>query len=738
MIKAKGATMEKQYEIGNLITELRKEKKLTQSKLAEALGVTDKSVSKWENGKSLPDTKIMPRLCEILGISLEELLNGKLNPITESPVLDDLQRLEHVYKYYSDEHRVNVGISDINLALNLGERVAITGPSGSGKTTLLKMIGGIDRFERGEIFIRKEGISRFDEEDYELYRKDFIAYIFQEYGVFENYSLLDNLILVRLLMGDAYKEAKAKALAMLEKVGFAKFAGKKASKLSGGQKQKLAVARALLKDSPIILGDEITSSLDKKSAKEVLRLLFANASGKLVVLVTHHYEEVEEFCTRKITMADGGIVKDEVLEIVPKQDPRAIRQPSRKLNPLRALGILFRNRVGLGLALLSLCLIPSAAIVGGNYGLDYAYQTTLKEPTTHLLNEDELYVRKKDGFANGELLEIASRFEGTCFAQTHAKTGFSYVADPSVPKGIRYTRALDSVFGFSVPTSLAVTFAEKRLSGENDAYPERISVEDYLAILPALNYFGKKDNKPMPPLKLKYRLGEEEFATNVACVNLLPADETPKIHVRPGRLPDGAEPLSISFADGTEASDFALDASQDGLTAMYVGFPRTYFSHFVGDVTEINLLCPTGKKAEMKRSLASDGYVVISAEDELGGIKGNDVAFTNEALFSLFSVLITIALIPLARRFSSLTLRGQKHEVYLWRRIGFSSEDVEASFLALQMVPMAVLDALCLAGVWFLGLASPALLTLSLIEMGLLTYFLWVGDIKAMRKTMEA
>ena len=89
--------MERQYEIGNLITELRKEKKLTQSKLAEALGVTDKSVSKWENGKSLPDTKIMPRLCEILGISLEELLNGKLNPITESPVLDDLSR--HVFMW---------------------------------------------------------------------------------------------------------------------------------------------------------------------------------------------------------------------------------------------------------------------------------------------------------------------------------------------------------------------------------------------------------------------------------------------------------------------------------------------------------------------------------------------------------------------------------------------------------------------------------------------------------------
>nr|MCR5349071.1 helix-turn-helix domain-containing protein [Bacilli bacterium] len=184
--------MEKQYEIGNLITEQRKLKNLTQRELADALGVTDKSVSKWENGRSLPDTKIMPRLCEVLGISVEELLEGKLKPLADSPELDDLQRIEHVYKYYSDDHRVNVGVSDINLTFNLGERVAITGPSGSGKTTLLKMIGGIDRFERGEIFIRKEGISRYDDEDYESYRKDFIAYIFQEYGILDHYSIIDN------------------------------------------------------------------------------------------------------------------------------------------------------------------------------------------------------------------------------------------------------------------------------------------------------------------------------------------------------------------------------------------------------------------------------------------------------------------------------------------------------------------------------------------------------------------
>lgn len=737
MIKAKGATMEKQYEIGNLITELRKEKKLTQSKLAEALGVTDKSVSKWENGKSLPDTKIMPRLCEILGISLEELLNGKLNPITESPVLDDLQRLEHVYKYYSDEHRVNIGISDINLALNLGERVAITGPSGSGKTTLLKMIGGIDRFERGEIFIRKEGISRFDEEDYELYRKDFIAYIFQEYGVFENYSLLDNLILVRLLMGDAHKEAKAKALAMLEKVGFAKFAGKKASKLSGGQKQKLAVARALLKDSPIILGDEITSSLDKKSAKEVLRLLFANANGKLVVLVTHHFEEVEEFCTRRISMADGAVVGDEIIEITPRAPimPPQIHRSANRPNPFRAFGTLWRNRAGLVFGLSLLCLIPASAIIAANVGMDYAYRETSRQPTEHLFAENELYVRKKEGFSDEEMRQIASMAERTFIASPHAAPGFSYVADPSVSPGVRYCTNKDSVFGQSFPVPLAVTFAETRLSEKGETYRERISIEDYIALAPVFSYFGKRTEQTTV---LKYVIGENEVTSNVFCFNFRIDDKSDAVYVNHDFASMASRFLSLTFPDGSVTGNIiVLEGKDAGLPASYVGFTKVHLSHFRSSVTEMNLLCPAGKKEAMKSALRDAGYVVLASEDELGGIKGNDVLFLNEVLFSLFSVILTVILIPLTRRFSSLVYKGQRPEMVLWRRIGFSGRDVSSSFVALQMVPMLAIYCIYLTTFWIVGFVSPALLTLSFIELGLMAYFLWNGDIKAIRKAME-
>lgn len=270
--------MDKKYQIGNFITQCRENKKMTQSKLGELLGVSNKAVSKWENGKSLPNTKIMTKLCEVLDVSIEELLEGKRFEIQKEKV--NLTEFEHVFKYYNNDSRIEIGLYDISLSFNLGEIVAICGVSGSGKTTLIKAIGGLDTIESGEIYLQKEGISRYDEIDFEEYRKSYISYIFQDYGILENYTILDNLLIIRLLMGDDYKTAFNKANDILKEINLYNYRNKKANKLSGGQKQKLAIARAVIKDSPILLGDEITANLDHKQAKDVLKTLMKHAKNK--------------------------------------------------------------------------------------------------------------------------------------------------------------------------------------------------------------------------------------------------------------------------------------------------------------------------------------------------------------------------------------------------------------------------------------------------------------------------
>ena len=222
-------------------------------------------------------------------------------------------KLENLSKYYYSSTSVTCALRKINLEFKVGEFIAITGESGSGKTTLLNIISGLDSYEDGELYFNNKKTSYFDGEDWENYRKDQIAFVFQNYNLIDSYSVLENVMVTYIIEGRSYKEAKRKAKELLKFVGLDKDVHKKATKLSGGQKQRLAIARALAKDSKIIVADEPTGNLDNENGVAILELLKKVAKEKLVIVVTHNYSQIEPFITRKIRLHDGEVVSDDFI-----------------------------------------------------------------------------------------------------------------------------------------------------------------------------------------------------------------------------------------------------------------------------------------------------------------------------------------------------------------------------------------------------------------------------------------
>ena len=207
--------------------------------------------------------------------------------------------LKNVSKYYYNKGIITSGFVKVNLKLDMGEFVAITGESGSGKSTLLNVISGLISYEEGEMYINGNETSYYTEKDYENYRKKYVGNIFQSFNLVNSYTVFQNIELVFLLNGYKRREVKKRVLELIDQVELTKYKNRKVSKLSGGQKQRVAIARALAQDTPIILADEPTGNLDKRSSEKVLELLHDISKDKLVIVVTHNYDQIEQYVTRK-------------------------------------------------------------------------------------------------------------------------------------------------------------------------------------------------------------------------------------------------------------------------------------------------------------------------------------------------------------------------------------------------------------------------------------------------------
>ena len=219
-------------------------------------------------------------------------------------------QIKNISKQYKTGSLVQKALDNVSLDLRDSEFVAVLGPSGSGKTTLLNIIGGLDRYDSGELIINSVSTKEYKNKDWDSYRNHSIGFVFQSYNLIQHQSVLANVELALTIGGVSRGERKKRAKKALEDVGLAEHIHKRPNQLSGGQMQRVAIARALVNDPDILLADEPTGALDSQTSIQVMELLKEVAKDRLVVMVTHNPELAQEYATRIIRLKDGHVTDD--------------------------------------------------------------------------------------------------------------------------------------------------------------------------------------------------------------------------------------------------------------------------------------------------------------------------------------------------------------------------------------------------------------------------------------------
>ena len=228
-------------------------------------------------------------------------------------------QIKNICKEYKTGNLIQKALDDVSLNLRDNEFVAILGPSGSGKTTLLNIIGGLDRYDKGDLIINGISTKKYKDRDWDSYRNHTIGFVFQSYNLIPHQTILSNVELALTIAGVSKSQRKQRAIKALEKVGLGNHLHKKPNQLSGGQMQRVAIARALLNDPDIVLADEPTGALDSETSIQVMELLKEVAKDRLVVMVTHNPELAETYATRIVKIKDGKKLSDTNPYIIEKE-----------------------------------------------------------------------------------------------------------------------------------------------------------------------------------------------------------------------------------------------------------------------------------------------------------------------------------------------------------------------------------------------------------------------------------
>ena len=330
-------------------------------------------------------------------------------------------QIKDIHKEYRTGNLVQRALDGVSLSLRDNEFVAILGPSGSGKTTLLNIIGGLDRYDSGDLIINGISTKKYKDRDWDSYRNHTIGFVFQSDNLIPHQTVLANVELALTISGVSKSERRRRAKEALEKVGLGAQIHKKPSQMSGGQMQRVAIARALVNDPEILLADEPTGALDSETSVQVMDLLQEVAKERLVVMVTHNPELAQLYATRIVTVKDGRILSDTDPFVI---DSESMAPPVHKnmgkssMSFFTALSLSFQNlktkkaRTLLTSFAGSIGIIGIALILSISNGVD-KYITNMEEET---LSEYPLQIQSTG-------VDLTSMMMGAATAQSGKKDG---------------------------------------------------------------------------------------------------------------------------------------------------------------------------------------------------------------------------------------------------------------------------------------------------------------------------
>ncbi len=370
-------------------------------------------------------------------------------------------KIENIRKQYRTGELVQTALDDVSLNFRDNEFVAILGPSGSGKTTLLNIVGGLDRYDSGDLIINGISTKKYKDRDWDSYRNHTIGFVFQSYNLIPHQSVLANVELALTISGISKSERRRRAKEALEKVGLGDQLHKRPNQMSGGQMQRVAIARALVNDPDILLADEPTGALDSETSVQVMDLLNEVAKDRLVIMVTHNPELADKYATRIVKLSDGKIT-DDSNPFVPEQEeqpPQHKNMGKSSMSFLTALALSFNNlRTKKGRTFLtsfagSIGIIGIALILSmsngvnlyidsiqrstmTSYPIEIAAQTidlsSVIEARQKALDPDAVTHDMNAVYSDGSQLESVSKF-ATSFTENNLTDFKKYLDNPNSP-----------------------------------------------------------------------------------------------------------------------------------------------------------------------------------------------------------------------------------------------------------------------------------------------------------------